>query len=97
VRSAQGHLPLTPPPKEGSMILTDVSYEGEMADSNVLNLLNEAEKLGILNIDVTGDHLSPEVIQNAIEATKQLNSRLDKKIIAQKLREVDSVVAARYK
>jgi hypothetical protein len=54
-------------------------------DSTVLNELNEVEKLGILDIDVTGDQLSVEVIQNAIEATKQLNSRLDKKAIAEKL------------
>jgi hypothetical protein len=68
-----------------------------MTDLTSLSLLKEAEKLGILNIDVTGDQLSPEVIQNAIEATKQLNSRLDKEIIAQKLREADSVVAAQHR
>jgi hypothetical protein len=66
-----------------------------MAD--LTSLLEEAEKLGILNIDVTGDQLSPEVIQSAIEATKHLNSRLDKKIITQKLREADSVVAAQHR
>jgi hypothetical protein len=65
-----------------------------MADALGLELLKEAEELGILNIDVTGDHLSMEIIQNAIEATKHLNSRLDKKIIARKLREVDKVAAA---
>jgi hypothetical protein len=68
-----------------------------MADLTRLGLLEEAEKLGILNIDVTGDQLSPEVIQGAIEATKQLNSRLDKNIITQKLRKADSVVAAQHR
>jgi hypothetical protein len=66
-----------------------------MAD--LASLLDEAEELGILNIDVNGDQLSPEVIQSAIEATKHLNSRLNEEIIAQKLREADSVVAARHK
>jgi hypothetical protein len=68
-----------------------------MADLTRLSLLEAAEKLGILNIDVTGDQLSPEVIQTAIEATKQLNSRLDKKVISQKLREADRVVAAQHR
>jgi hypothetical protein len=45
--------------------------------SDLANLIKEAEGFGILNIDVTGDQLSPEVIKTAIEATKQLNSRLD--------------------
>jgi hypothetical protein len=66
-----------------------------MAD--LTRLLEEAENLGILNIDVTGDQLSPEVIQSAIEATKHLNSRLDKEIIAKKLRDADSVVAAQHR
>lgn len=65
--------------------------------SDLVSLLKEAEELGILNIDVTGDQLSPEVIKTAIEATKQLNSRLDKETITQKLREADSVVAAQHR
>jgi hypothetical protein len=65
--------------------------------TDLTSLLKEAEKLGILNIDVTGDQLSPEIIQNAIEATKQLNSRLDKNVITQKLQKADSIVAAQYR
>jgi hypothetical protein len=56
-------------------------------------LLEEADKLGILNIDVTGDNISPEIIQAAIEATKNLDSRLNKEIIAKKLRETERVKA----
>jgi len=66
-----------------------------MADIN--SLLKEAEKLGILNIDVDDSQLSPEVIQAAINATKNLNSKLDKKKIAVKLQEADRVVAAQYR
>jgi hypothetical protein len=64
-----------------------------MADLTRLDLLKEVENLGIINIDVNGDYLSEEVIKNAVEATKQLDSRLNKEIISQKLREVDFVVA----
>jgi hypothetical protein len=70
---------------------------GKVADLTGSQLLKEAEKLGILNIDVTGGRLSEEVVHVAIEATRQLNSRLDKEIIAQKLRDADSVVAAQYR
>jgi hypothetical protein len=68
-----------------------------MAD--ITGLLKEAEKLGILNIDVTGDQLSPEVIQTAINATKRLNAnaKLDKNVIAQKLQKADRVVAAQHR
>jgi hypothetical protein len=65
--------------------------------ADLTSLLKETEKLGILNIDVTGDYLSPEVIQNAIEATKQLNTRLDKDIIARKLQKADKVAAPQYR
>jgi hypothetical protein len=65
--------------------------------SDLAGLLAEAEKLGILNIDINGGELSPAVIRDAIEATKHLNSRLDKEVIAQKLREADSIVAAQYR
>jgi TRAP-type mannitol/chloroaromatic compound transport system substrate-binding protein len=61
--------------------------------SDLAGLLNEAEKLGILDIDVTGGELSPAIIRDAIEATKHLNSRLDKKVIVQKLRQADGVAA----
>jgi hypothetical protein len=60
-------------------------------------LIKEAEKLGILNIDVTGDNISPEIIQSAIEATKHLDSRLDKEIITQKLQKADRIVAAQHR
>jgi hypothetical protein len=66
-----------------------------MAD--ISSLLKEAEKLGILNIDVDSGQLSPEVIQAAIDATKGLNSKLDKEKIARKLQEADRVVAAQYR
>jgi hypothetical protein len=66
-----------------------------MADLTAL--IKEAEKLGILNIDLTGDSISPEVIQSAIEATKHLDSRLDKEIITKKLKKVDSVVAVQHR
>jgi hypothetical protein len=69
----------------------------KISDLTRLRLLEEAEKLGILNIDVIGDQLTLEVIQNAIEATTHLNSRLDKEMIAQKLRKADGVVAALYR
>jgi CRP-like cAMP-binding protein len=71
--------------------------EGRVTDLTGSQLLKEAEELGILNIDVTGDQLSEEVVLAAIEATRQLNSRLDRDIIAQKLRKADSVVAAQYR
>ena len=66
-----------------------------MADIN--SLLKEAEELGILNIDVNDDQLSPEVIQTAIDATKRLNSKLDKDLIVKKLQEADRVVAAQHR
>jgi len=66
-----------------------------MADMD--SLIKEAEKLGILNIDVDGNQLSPEVIQAAINATKGLNSKLDKNKIKIKLQGADQVVAAQYR
>jgi hypothetical protein len=51
------------------------------------NLLEDAEKLGILDIDVVGGQFSQETIKDAIEATNRLNLRLDKKIIVKKLHE----------
>ena len=50
-----------------------------MADMD--GLLKEAEKLGILNIDVNSEQLSPQAIQAAIDATKSLNSRLDRNAV----------------
>ncbi|MDR2797940.1 MAG: hypothetical protein LBB80_06320 [Treponema sp.] len=61
------------------------------------DLMKEADKLGILNIDIRGDKISPKLIQIAIEATKQLDSPLDKEIITQKLQKTDSVFAAQYR
>jgi hypothetical protein len=58
---------------------------GKATDLTGLDLLKEAEKLGILSIDVTGDRFSEEAVRAAIEATRHLDSRLDKKIIAEKL------------
>jgi len=66
-----------------------------MADIN--DLLKEAEELGILNIDVENDLLSPEAIQVAISATKRLDSKLDKNIIMAKLQEADRIVAAQQR
>jgi hypothetical protein len=58
-----------------------------MADIN--ELLKEAEKLGILNIDVNGYQLSEEDIQIAINATKRMNSKLNYDRIAQKISEAE--------
>jgi len=66
-----------------------------MADMD--SLIKQAENLGILNIDVDGNQLSPEVIQVAINATQGLNSKLNKNNIAIKLQEADRVVAAQYR
>jgi hypothetical protein len=57
------------------------------SDLTSSDLLKEAESLGILDIDVTGGGFSEEAVQAAIEATRHLNSRLDKETIAEKLRE----------
>jgi hypothetical protein len=65
--------------------------------SDLTALLKEADELGILNIDVTDEKISPEVIKSAIEATKHLNSRLDPAVITKKLQEADSVVAAQHR
>jgi hypothetical protein len=56
-------------------------------------LLKEADELGIDNIDVDGDQLSPEVIQIAINATKRLNSKLDKDSIIRKIQEAETVAS----
>lgn len=66
-----------------------------MADIN--SLLKEADELGILNIDINNDQLSPEIIQTAIDATKRLNSKLDKDTVVKKLQEADRVVAAHHR
>lgn len=66
-----------------------------MADLN--SLLKEAENVGILNIDVNKNQLSPEIVQTAIDATKRLNSRLDKDVTDKKLQEADRVVAAQHR
>jgi len=65
--------------------------------STVESLLKEADELGIINIDTNTDPLSMEAIQTAIDATRRLNSRLDKEGIAKKLQEADRVVAAQYR
>jgi hypothetical protein len=65
--------------------------EPEVADID--NLLCEADKLGIVNIDVAGDQLSPEVIQTAIDATRQLNSKLDADANSRRLQKADTFVA----
>jgi hypothetical protein len=72
-------------------ILYIIKKEPEMPDID--NLLREAEKLGIVNIDVAGDQLSSEIIQTAIDATKQLNSKLNKDLISRKLQKADGFVA----
>lgn len=60
------------------------------------DLLKEADKLGILNIE-GGGQLSPEILRIAIDATKQLDSELDDKIIKKKLQKVDQIVAAQHR
>ncbi|MDR0289853.1 MAG: hypothetical protein LBI06_02855 [Treponema sp.] len=60
-----------------------------MAD--ITSLLKEADQLGILNIDVSNNKLTPEVIEAAIEATRYLNSNLDNNVIAKKLQEAGQI------
>jgi len=61
------------------------------------SLLSEAEAEGIINIDANTDPISMEVIQAAIDATRRLNSRLDRDDIAKKLQEADRIVAAQHR
>jgi len=63
----------------------------------VTDLLKKADELGILNIDVNDASLSPEVIKTAIDATRCLNSKLDKDVIVKKLQEADRIVAAQHR
>jgi len=67
--------------------------------NKINSLLREAEELGIINIDVDDDHLSPEVLEAAIGAAKRINTRLDRdrEKIRARLQKVDSFVAARYR
>jgi len=69
----------------------------ETKEPDITSLLKEADELGIQNIDADDGNLSPEVIQAAINATKRLNSSLDKKKIAKKLQEADRIVAAQHR
>ena len=71
--------------------------EKKLEKDNISSLLKEADELGILNIDVNDDQLSPEIIKTAIEATKRLNSSLDKETVIKKLQEADRVVAAQHR
>jgi hypothetical protein len=60
-----------------------------MADLN--DILKEAEELGIINIDVaSGEQLSPEMIEIAVSATKQLGPKLNHAEIKAKLQKADS-------
>jgi hypothetical protein len=70
---------------------------GRVSDLTGLDLLKEAENLGILNIDVIGGEFSEEAVRAAIAAKTHLDSRLDRETIAEKLRKVDGVVAAQYR
>ena len=64
---------------------------------DVTALLKEADSLGILNIDINDTQLSPEVIKTAIDATRRLNTKLDKNVIIKKLQETDRIVAAQHR
>ena len=66
-----------------------------MADIDAL--LKEADELGIINIDVDDDYLTPEIIQAAIDAAKRLDSKLDKKKIMEHIKEVDRIVAEQHR
>jgi hypothetical protein len=66
-----------------------------MTDTN--SLLAEADKLGILNIDVNNSQISPEVIQAAIDATRDLDTKLDKDKVKKKLQKVDRFVATQQR
>ena len=61
---------------------------------NINTLLKEAEELGILNIDVDSDKLTPEIIQIAIDVTREFNLESDDNIIANKIQEARHLVAA---
>ena len=61
------------------------------------SLFEEADSVGILNIDVNNSQISPEIVQTAIDATKRLNAKLDKDLIVKKLQEADRIVAAQHR
>jgi hypothetical protein len=52
-----------------------------MDDSEYQRLLEKAEELGIINIDVDGTAL-PEALKAAVEATEELLLKMDKEYIA---------------
>jgi hypothetical protein len=60
-----------------------------MADIN--SLLKEAQELGILNIEVDSSRLTAEILEIAIQATKDLNLELDDNDIANKIQEVKNI------
>lgn len=55
------------------------------------DLLKQADELGIIKIDLNGA-MSPEIMKVAIEATRDLDSRLDKAKIKAKFQKVDSTL-----
>jgi len=67
---------------------------GVWAMSDLNDLLNEADELGILNIDVGGNKITPEIMKIAIRATKRLNSELDDNIIAKKIQEAELIAVS---
>jgi len=62
-----------------------------MADIN--ELFKEAKELGILNIDIDGSQLTSEILQIAIDATRNLNDELDDDDIARKIEGANRLVA----
>jgi hypothetical protein len=51
-----------------------------MDNDEYINLLHKAEELGIINIDIDGSELTIEALKAAIEATEQLNLKIDKEL-----------------
>ena len=75
-------------------------FEGVTMGDNAMDnmtemekLLKEADELGILNIDLSGGELSPEILQIALNAVKGLDSRLDQNKIRENLQRVDHILA----
>ncbi|MDR2965513.1 MAG: hypothetical protein LBU88_07035 [Treponema sp.] len=70
--------------------------EETVETAEVDELLKEAIRLGILNIDFDGDALTPEILRTAIRATKRLHDKLDDSVIAKKIQEADLLALYGY-
>jgi hypothetical protein len=59
--------------------------------SEIAQLMREADALGILNIDVSHDQITPEILKIAIDATKEMRSQINKEERQSKLQKVGKV------